>query len=247
MASDQMRSSRLFWECLVIVAGILIAFAIDAWWEESEEQRDTDNLLGAFVVELQGNVETVRSRLKFRQAKKKSISELLESSRLVSDPGAVGKINALLSDLVYWGITNFDEGASRSLVQSGSLAWIEDDALRAKVVGWPDEYLDINRIERQEYDRVQSVLMPILISRSNYSAIHNASRGRPGDPDFLPPFDTKISSVDSRSNWDLITQPDFQSVLVVLLEDQGDVILFQKRFVDRAEELAGDIQHYLKK
>ena len=183
MASDQMRSSRLFWECLVIVAGILIAFAIDAWWEESEEQRDTDNLLGAFVVELQGNVETVRSRLKFRQAKKKSISELLESSRLVSDPGAVGKINALLSDLVYWGITNFDEGASRSLVQSGSLAWIEDDKVkdkipedeRQKVIDKCKEvidWLDVNQsADKSEYD-AKHIFRQVLYGFSDHFSKH---------------------------------------------------------------------------
>jgi len=55
--------NRLLLEGVVIVASILLAFAIDAWWDERQDRQAEGNQLLSIAAELESNAERIREKL----------------------------------------------------------------------------------------------------------------------------------------------------------------------------------------
>ena len=51
---------RIFAEGAAIVAGILLAFAIDAWWDDQVEIKEEQRLLAALANEFESNINVLR-------------------------------------------------------------------------------------------------------------------------------------------------------------------------------------------
>ena len=51
---------RIFAEGAAIVAGILLAFAIDAWWDDQVEIKEEQRLLAALANEFESNMNVLR-------------------------------------------------------------------------------------------------------------------------------------------------------------------------------------------
>lgn len=66
----------------MIIASVLLAFAIQAWWDDSQERDDAHRLLSAIYAECESNLAAVENNLKFREAMVESASELLSLSGL---------------------------------------------------------------------------------------------------------------------------------------------------------------------
>ena len=59
-ASGARRAGRLFAEGVVVLASILIAFALDAAWDNSELARELDQDLQSVASEIEANIEQAR-------------------------------------------------------------------------------------------------------------------------------------------------------------------------------------------
>lgn len=76
---------RIAAEGVAIVISILLAFSIQAWWEDRNERIDELEVLTALQVELKQNVGLMADELWFRCAMVESITEL-PGGRIVSAP-----------------------------------------------------------------------------------------------------------------------------------------------------------------
>ena len=56
---------RISVEAMAIIASILLAFAIDAWWEDRNEVRLERRLLTAMLVEFENNIELLQEARTF--------------------------------------------------------------------------------------------------------------------------------------------------------------------------------------
>ena len=83
---ERLNLKRLVAEGSVIVASILLAFAVDAWWTSRQESDEANELLTDFKGELSENIRIVERELLFRRAKEVSARRLLE---LAVKPDAV--------------------------------------------------------------------------------------------------------------------------------------------------------------
>jgi KaiC/GvpD/RAD55 family RecA-like ATPase len=70
---------RILAEGVVIVVGILLAFSIDAWWDESRKSQDERVLMQALVNDLQDKKAKVEEGRRFNQAISYAASELIRS------------------------------------------------------------------------------------------------------------------------------------------------------------------------
>ncbi|MEM1403744.1 MAG: hypothetical protein AAGG55_10470 [Pseudomonadota bacterium] len=123
---------RLALESLAIISSILLAFAIDAWWEGSKESQRRNSLLGDLKHEVLTNIEDLernsRRQELYYEDSKKMVGALLGEVELT--PTAFDELKVLLDGypvfLPSWGVLDL-------LTNSGDLVLIEDSRLRTKL------------------------------------------------------------------------------------------------------------------
>ena len=80
MPEQQIAWKRLFAEGAAILISILLAFAIDAWWEERKEQREARQSLSALRDEFLAHREQLAGAISGVDARVETIATLLTTS-----------------------------------------------------------------------------------------------------------------------------------------------------------------------
>jgi len=134
-------------EGALIVASILLAFAIDAAWDERTERRRRDALLAALEREM-----AIASDERDRVARYHAMGQEAAAALLRFDDGepldrlSVAAVDSLLQ-LAYNSTATFDapSGALDGLLLSGNLDLIEDEALLIELTSYPGLVSDLSR------------------------------------------------------------------------------------------------------
>jgi hypothetical protein len=121
---------RAITEGSVIVISILLAFGIDAWWDERQERRQEAEYLTAFLDEIDRNLSALRGN---RHVLERSYSDLMKARDLlrsgshVDSPGVF--VMSLNRGLIY-GVPSISTAVFDDLSNSGKIVLIEDLAMR---------------------------------------------------------------------------------------------------------------------
>ena len=188
-------------QALAIVASILVAFAVDAWWEERNDQRwQTEQLIALrdeFVANRDALIEVVRDDRRIADEVQALLSKLKGS-----DIGDVVLVDASnVAALTAWRTSDVATGALDALLASG-LAEIEEPELRRRLAEWPSDVQNIQEDEILARDFLPNVLVPALLGQGLIDASYEnqtaffrrgATRFRRGAPagggDGNPAFD----------------------------------------------------------
>jgi hypothetical protein len=163
---------------MAIIASILLAFAIDAWWEQrNEEQRNQAQLatISAEFVEVDQRLEDAQQKL---VRMRESVSELL---RHVGPDVPLESFDSLASliDLSFRAAKiELPTGSLQALLASGELSSVADNDLKALLASWPAEVsrlrnqsglLEENREEiiRYLHDRVPTLAIAYKTNEMN--------------------------------------------------------------------------------
>ena len=119
-------AKRLIAEALSVTAGVLLAFAVDAWWSRVEQSGDVEGLVEAARSEAAANAAVlVRARELGR-------SSLAAAGILVDEIGpggsdlAVDSVARLFAALLTYGAAPLEHSATDRLLASGDLDALED-------------------------------------------------------------------------------------------------------------------------
>ena len=135
VASISERARRGLIEALIIVTSILLAFGIEAWWQDRGERLAAEDYLGRLATDLRQdsvNLEFLLTEL----AKKQSSLLLLRSAE--SDPVAEGELTValLMAERFGWGQFTGNGTTFEDLRSTGNLRLIEPDSLRARLIDY---------------------------------------------------------------------------------------------------------------
>lgn len=148
-------------EALSVLAAILVAFALDAWWDELRERRTMLDALDAVAVELDRNVAELDSTVVRNERQAALVYEFLELG-----PGEVGV--AAPEDLArFAALPNFDVaalelGAATAFIEGGYLALMDDREARAAVASIPRLQVELDEEAEVVLD-ASSRLSPALL------------------------------------------------------------------------------------
>lgn len=119
MSRARAEGSRLFMEGAVIVVSILLAFAIDAWWEERQEAEEAGLQIERVVAELKANVALLEEQIESLGTTTGAAKRLL--SKFGPDPQPVTRteVATLFDDLYASGTIALNRSASQSFLSSG--------------------------------------------------------------------------------------------------------------------------------
>jgi len=214
--------ARISVEAVAIVGSILLAFAIDTWWQDHQDRETERGLLQAINSEFEQNLLKMEKEISYREEVRRSIALTLKAAAGSVDLDSED-IDKLLSDLTWWGTANFSTGAINSLPQSGNFSLIDNAALGRHLAGFPDRYEAVERIELQDYETFRNDLMPFMYENVNIPQIARQLKGRPGT-DENPPY-TRDYQVSRRyDHKELLKDEVFLAILVHKDWDQADAI-----------------------
>ena len=184
---------RISVEAAAIVASILLAFSIDAWWDKRQEREAVQDILMAVFEDFQSGKSFVDYYSKMSIARQDSIDKLLKASKGGASNIIDEEIDRLLADLMFFSEPHvMSEGSIDALLSAGNLGVIESKRLRRLISGWP-AFLELARYNLNlDGEFVTETWIPYLMSHGNISQVVRGLTHLPGHPE-----DDWQQSVDS--------------------------------------------------
>ena len=173
---DRSKSSLLA-EAIVIVMSILLAFGLDALWDQRNDREDEARLRASLEREFRGNRLTLEQTMAGVHQGRERIEAVVAATgadlRSLPEDTAWAYLMALARPYT----VELGSGATNSAVSSGTLALIRNETLRESLAGWLGRTEDIRErtgimVRQGEYieaavDRVAAELAIGLLSPSN--------------------------------------------------------------------------------
>lgn len=204
---------RISVEMAAIVGSILLAFAIDAWWDDFRDREEAKTILKSLHDELVRVAEFMSWHDQFAGAIRDSASQLLSESVGRERELSEEEIDRLLADLTYWvGTSWFEVPELESLVISDDLSLIQSDELRSKLRSWRSRNEFFRSTVEHQAVFVNERFMPFLEENASLQQIFNVSDQVPGVPDELFPVKT-MELGTRRSHSSLLDDLLFQNLL----------------------------------
>ncbi len=136
--SEKIPWKRLTVEAAAIVASILLAFAIDAWWDRVQVDLETREILEAVRIEMESNVKALQNSIAHHV-------EISEAIRVAQDQmSTVGVQNTALIDVE---VFEPSTGALDTLIATGMLGEINNPALQISLGAFTGYARDLSERE----------------------------------------------------------------------------------------------------
>ena len=208
---------RLALEGILIVASILVAFLLDAWWGEREAQQRLDQELTSVAREVAENRILVEYEVETLDRIKAGSEAILALLKGAPTPQPVSLPDTLMFSVTYWSPTlDLSFGALDALISSGRLAQIRDPELRLNLAGLRDLVEDAVGDEMLAQNILMEQVYPAVSKYSDLSVVYRIDQqfgvadlaGETGQP--IPTFDTVleipgtpdvINAILNRTSW----------------------------------------------
>jgi hypothetical protein len=209
MTEDSRRRTYIPWGRLVaesaaIVISILLAFAIDAWWDDRQEAAEAHETVLSLKEEFLDHRSALERRKEVWQEYSASIERLLQAVRSTNPP-PVATMDALLRHATYMGTWDPSSGARDALIASRRLELIDNVELRALLAAWQgvvDEVRDNQLVAR---DMIVTFLNPYLARRGVIPRVKAVWQEWPGP--LMP------DSEAERAYGDILADPEFEGMV----------------------------------
>lgn len=175
---------RLRWfaaEIAVVVAGVLIALAINAWWGARQQAQEEQHLLAALLDEFTANQNRLADLVAFHEGVKATTQRLLVLS--VNPPASLpaDSLDQLLADATWWSsYTTLESTVLDAAVQDGQLNLIQTDSLRRLLSTWRSQVGAAAAQSEQEFAHYSEVWLPLLRAEADLGQISNRASVIPG-------------------------------------------------------------------
>jgi hypothetical protein len=136
-------------EFVVVVTGILVAFAINAWWANVQERAEEREALYALRTEFEAARETITAYRSYQERILTSVGAISDSlhQALASGARQTTVADTALALARVPPTTSVQFGSLESLVASGRLGIIQDRELRSALGGWGVELAELSEDE----------------------------------------------------------------------------------------------------
>ena len=203
---------RIVVEAAAIVGSILLAFAIDAWWDDRQDRAEEQRIFVGLKSEIEENLRLIEIELSYRNAVVDSILKLYEAS--ATPPSLEPDVlDGLIGDLTWWQNIKYSRGAIDGLLQSGGLSLVENEDLRRDLASMPSRYDDTAASELYDQDTTNNFIIPFLSTHASLGQIANTmKKGRPGTGQTmtLPLYPV----AERQDHTGLLRDPEFLGLLI---------------------------------
>lgn len=186
-------------EGVVIVASILLAFAIDAWWDNRIDQQREREHLESMRTEFQASLSGLDEVLTSVQGHAKNIETFIELLKTSGDKPVVVP-GSLLGSAITWRTSDVSTSTLSALMASGDLNLLRNVELRENLAGLPAFLSDVTEDEIIAQRFAESE-MSVFLAREGLAEIAYANRS--GVPEGIQSLDAP-DAISVRSSPELI-------------------------------------------
>ena len=208
---------RITVEAVAIVASILLAFAIDAWWQDRNEVELERRLVTALLAEFEQNSELLRQEKIHYEQRYMDALRILEYLQQGTTSSDHAELEELFRGFLIAGTLHLESGAHDGLLGSGELSLIRDEELRNRLAAWPSYVNEWSEERDAVFSYVHSNVYPYL---SDSVRIRNIATSWLPFPDGESPPLVPAGASDIRTIVEIISASfDFDNL--VYLRAQG--------------------------
>ena len=163
---------RMAIEAFVIVASILLAFAVDATWDGQVERQDEAEALASLRAEFVETVSRLDATALENERLRSGFFGMLKAIREKGIPaGSLNVPDSVLTNIGGTPAFQPPRGALASLLGSQGLVLIRDDSLRSALASWPGQMDDLAAGQKQMVDVNEERIVPILHRHVSYISV----------------------------------------------------------------------------
>ena len=216
--------TRLSVEAAAIVASILLAFAIDAWWDHRTDLNAEVEILHNLKDEFTANRETLLQDVEYVNTYLQAIQRLLVAYEgTAASRQSIESLGVDLWHSMSWRTSNLSTATLDSVISAGHLDLVRDQPLRAALAGWPAQLDDMAEEEMFEWREVTERYRPFVGRIVSIPSLEGAER-KPPDPDSLRRL---LESAEFRSLLSMRLD-----VTLVSLKDKKETLTELNRILD---------------
>ena len=217
---------RISVEAAAIVASILLAFSIDAWWDEYQDRQRERKVLEVLLVEFEWMKEQLEWDRNYYGAIKASALRLVDIGTGVGKSASDEEIDRLLEDLWWWSLPEtWSSAGLRSVVSSGGLALISNEDLRRDIGGWPVILSSVRDVVSREHDFYRDRFMPYLSRHASLQQLAMITDGTPGNPESSYDWGHTFELKKKRSHREMLSRQEFQNLLIERASNLNDILV----------------------
>ncbi len=173
MRSKDIPWLRVFVEGAVIVGSILLAFALDAWWDNRNHENELRDQLELVSREMQSAREALQRALDAHDRNALLAENLRSALGRVSEGSEVVVSDTLVGPLLPQVTADVTTGSLDAFMAAGGLELIEDEDIRRHLLDWPTRIEDL--LDDETYLRNFAAADLARYLRAN-AAVANAER-----------------------------------------------------------------------
>jgi hypothetical protein len=154
---------RIGVEAVAILVSILLAFAIDAWWEYRKDRAFEQETLHGLKAEYMGHRVSIGRQKDFHLMSLRAVASLMGACRTGSFESTEFTIDAAVGLFTVGVTTDLGSGVRDALISAGQIDLLRDGKLRSMLSEW-DSVLD-EVTDGQEFSRnmIQVSVIPRLV------------------------------------------------------------------------------------
>jgi hypothetical protein len=206
---------RISVEAAAIVASILLAFAIDAWWDERQLREEEREILTNLLIEFTRLEEEIYDARRYYGGILASARALIEIGVGTRDAVDGGEIDRLFGDIMFYGDTrDWISSDIDSLISSGDIALISSRELRQHLGRWPAYLTVVREFVYQDQNFYHDRFKPYLSENMYLPQMANWSQPIPGLPERTPySWGTTLGVPSNSDHRKLVSKREFQNLL----------------------------------
>ena len=158
---------RLIAEGTAIVLSILLAFGIDAWWDERKERIEEQQILQGLNEEFSLIRDVLKDHKHIHLGRLQALEDLLAAFDVDKSKRTTEVVAAGQEELLAPTTSDISNGTLRALLSSGRLEIIENERLRKLLVGWEISIEEVWDDQRAMSKLVYEIHAPYFISEGH--------------------------------------------------------------------------------
>ena len=204
---------RIVAEVAAIVGGILLAFWIQAWWDDRQEAKDERVVLAALLEEFRAKMDLLEMRRDFHTSLLESSRTLIRASISEDDLLTPVEVDQLLAELWWYNTQGeWDSAILGALYDGGNLTVISNTELRINLAQWPNLFRLLEQRVSRDEEYFKNILMPFLTRNVYLPQVYLYLPSQPGKPgiDVRNPGWEIPDRVDNST---VLDNPEFANIL----------------------------------
>ena len=226
---------RIGAEGIAIVVSILLAFWIQAWWDDKQLRENERVILESLLTELSTTQNRLRFMGSFAGGIRDSSTQLLQAAIGPEVQLSDKEIDRLLGDTTWYvPLDHLDTPELDSLVSSDDLGLISNAQLKRMLSTWPHKVRAARVLIANDFHFFTDSYLPYLHMNTSFQQIINGAMHQPGNSGIVWPG-TEMALKEVVSHRELLSDRYFQNLLSQRISWITEILDFGPR--DRQIEL----------